>query len=135
MKVTSWNVWSLSDLDRKYTLCQVLTSIGEVDILRLQEVKIARFLLSMALSKIWLGTKCVFSNHSNGRGGGAPLISPQLTNIVVEGGSNLTKRLVQVLLNLDRQLLALANIYTSNDMGDEWPSTSRWSMSYPTPCG
>ena len=60
MQVTSWNVWGLNSLGRKYVFHQILTFIGVIDVLCLREVKVVGFMLCTTLFVIWSKTMYFF---------------------------------------------------------------------------
>ena len=62
MNILSWNVWRLTDLSRKYSICDTKYRLGNIDVLCLQEVKVSRFLLDLAYHVIWLDGVIFFLN-------------------------------------------------------------------------
>ena len=88
MNILSWNVWRLTDLSRKYSICDTKYRLGNIDVLCLQEVKVFGFLLDSACHVIWPDGVIFASQHEVGRGGAVTLLSPHLLPFFISLGSN-----------------------------------------------
>ena len=77
MNCVSWNIRGLECPDRKFVVKNFLNANGNIDLIMLQEIKFVGFMLESNLNFIWKDALKFSTNHPQGRGGVAILLSPK----------------------------------------------------------
>jgi exonuclease III len=109
----SWNVFGLTDSNRKYLVRNWLNSLGKpMDVLMLQEIKVGAFKLDTTLRFILPGYTTIIAHADHGKGGTAVLVHPEFN--ILESRTFANGRVAWAKIDNKRGTFYIGCIYAPN---------------------
>lgn len=115
MNCVSWNIRGLECPDRKFIIKDFIKSQTNIDMIMLQEIKSTGFNLESNLNFIWRDAIKFSTNHPQGRGGVAILLSPKWGPKIKIFGFSPCNRAIWLIFNHNDMEFGVCSVYAAND--------------------